>query len=330
MHFLAIAIPAYKRPNLLDKCLESIIVQLDKDSDIAIWIYDDSCDNTNLDIIDKYLLKYKNIIHIRNKSNLGICSNIQKAITETIADYIWLSGEDDIYVYGSISKIIGIITETRPLFIYAEYSYVSNDYTRVTKNKVLNYGSSGLIPSGKFYEECSWAMGFIGSCVIYKDVIKNGLSVDYIDTYFNHVWIILRALLDKEVYITNEPMIMNRAAGGSSTTWSDQTFKVYEGFYIVLDKLGVVYGHAARNRALVTFDQKLGCFRLRNLLYCRFNGYFNELRLSTIITSKLKSIDKIKTIIVLLLPRITYKIIKTVKRILKFNRVFFIMKTYFI
>lgn len=330
MHRLAIAIPVYKRPNLLDKCLESIIVQLDKDSDIAIWIYDDSCDKTNLDIIDKYLSKFKNIFHIRNKSNLGICSNIQKAMTETIADYIWLSGEDDIFIYGSISKIIGIINEAKPSFIFAEYSYISNDYFRITKNRVLDYASSGLIPSWKFYEECSWAMGFIGSCVIYKDLIKHGISVDYIDTYFNHVWIVLRALLHKEVYITNEPMIMNRAAGGSSTTWSDQTFKVYEGFYIVLDKLGAVYGHAARNRALATFDQKLGCFRFQNLLYCRFNGYFNGLRLSTIITSKLKPIDKIKTLIVMLLPDITYKIIKAIVRIIKFNRILFVMKYLFI
>ena len=330
MNSLAIAIPAYKRPHLLDKCLESIIVQLDKNSDIAIWVFDDSCDDTNAGIIDKYQVKYENIIHIRNKSNLGICSNIHKAITDTIADYTWLCGEDDIFAYGSISKIRGIITANRPLFIYAEYSYVSNDYTTITKNKVLDYAFSGPIPAEKFYEECSWAMGFIGSCVFCRDVIKNGLSVDYLGTYFNHVWIVLRALREKDVYVTNEPMIMNRAAGGSSTTWADQTFKVYEGFYTVLDNLGAVYGHAARKRALATFDQKLGCFSLGNLLYCRFQGYFNGLSLSTIITSRLKFLDKVKIIVVRRLPRTSYEIIRSVIHALRLNRILLVMKAYFV
>lgn len=322
MHYLGIAIPVYKRPHLLDKCLESIIVQLAKEIDVAIFIYDDSCDDTNLHVIGKHLSNYKFIYHIRNKSNLGICLNIQKALAESIAEYIWLIGEDDIFLDGSIRKICSIIAGSRPAFIYAEYSYISNDYTQITKNKVLNYTSSGLIPSGKFYEECSWAIGFIGSCIIHKDVIKNGLSLDCIDTYFNHVWIILRAMHGKYVYITIEPMILNRAEGGSSTTWSDQSFKVYEGFYTVLIKLGAVYGHVARNRALVSIDEKLGCFKFHNLFYCRFNGFFNTLKMSTIIESNVKTINKIKTIIVIMFPRITYKITKAVIRAIKLKRLF--------
>lgn len=319
MHSLAIAIPVYKRPHLLDKCLESIVIQLDKESDVAVFIYDDSCDETNSNVINKHRLKYKNIFYVRNQSNLGICLNIQKTLAESVAEYVWLIGEDDIFLFGSISKISKIIAETRPPFIYAEYSYVSNDYSRVNKNKVLNYSSSGLIPSRKFYEECSWAIGFIGSCVIRRDLIDEGLSTECIDTYFNHVWVVLRALSDKYIYITNEPVILNRAEGGSSTTWSEQTFKVYEGFYIVIDKLATVYGHVARNRALVTLDQKLGCFKLRNLFFCRLNGSFDKLMVSTVISSKINIIDKIMTITILLIPSVIYKAVKTIKHVIKFK-----------
>lgn len=319
MHTLAIAIPVYKRPHLLDKCLQSIVVQLEKESDIAIFIYDDSCDETNSDVIINCQSKYNNIYHIRNESNLGICLNIQKALAESVAEYVWLVGEDDVFLYGSIPKIIGIIAETRPPFIYAEYSYVSNDYSRVNQDKVLNYSSAGFFPSMKLYEECSWAMGFIGSCVIRRDLIDEGLSDDCINTYFNHVWIVLRALFDKNIYITNEPMILNRAEGGSSTTWSDQTFTVYEGFYIVIDKLGAVYGAGARNRALVTLDQKLGCFKLRNLFFCRFNGSFDNLGMSSVIASRINLSNRIKTIVVMLFPKVIYRILKSIIRVTKFE-----------
>lgn len=317
MSKLSIAIPVYKRPNLLDKCLESIVVQLNKSSDVSIYIYDDSCDETNLNCISKYKAQYEKIYHIRNAINLGICRNIHKALTETVAEYVWLIGEDDLFLKGSIIKIINIITNEQPSFIYAEYSYVSNDYSRIHKNKVLDYHVCGKINSRKFYEECSWAIGFIGSCVLRTDTIRGLISEDLMETYFNHVWIISRAIQDKSIYITTDPMIYNRAEGGKSTTWAGQAFVVFEGLYIVIDRLGGIYGRASRNRALTTLDKKLGCFTLENLLCSRNNGCFDKLKIQEIVKSKISLFNKLKTILVVPLPRNTYKILKKIIRAIR-------------
>ena len=312
MHSLAISIPIYKRPDLLDNCLASIVAELNANSDTTVWLFDDSCDDTNAGVIDKYRRQHVHIVHIRNEKNLGISANIHKALTETRADYVWLCGEDDLFVEGSLARIRGTIDHHAPAFIYVDYSYVSNDYSKITKKRVLDYPISGFVPARTFYEECSWAMGFIGSCIVSRDIIEKGCSIDYLDTYFNHVWIILRALPGNDFFIINEPLVLNRAAGGSSTTWSGQTFKVYEGYYIVLVNLGSVYGQHSRRKAIRSFNKRLGCFKFRTLIYCQVYDYFDKLTIPSILASKISLTHKIKTMAVLLIPKMTHTFLRWV------------------
>ena len=55
-------IPTYRRPELLDRALQSIVPQAQA-LDAPIYIPDDSCDRTNVTVIGKWQQSYPRLIH---------------------------------------------------------------------------------------------------------------------------------------------------------------------------------------------------------------------------------------------------------------------------
>ena len=103
---LTIAIPIWRRPNLLDATLNSIFKQ---NKICNVLLIDDSVSNINSSVIKKYkiLSKKKNINFsvIYNKKNIGIDENIKKCINSVKTKYIWLLGEDDLLINGSLNML---------------------------------------------------------------------------------------------------------------------------------------------------------------------------------------------------------------------------------
>ena len=95
---LSICIPTYNRAKNIINCLESLCANEKKYLDqIKVCISNnDSTDNTEL-VISKFMDRLP-IIYSRNKTNLGIPRNFLKVVSMCDAEYVWLIGDDDLFL----------------------------------------------------------------------------------------------------------------------------------------------------------------------------------------------------------------------------------------
>ena len=122
MKKLSILIAAYNVGGFIDRCLASIVKQVDESLEIVV-INDGSTDNT-LEIIKKYKEADDRII-IVDKPNGGVIEARKSGYKEATGDYIWFVDGDDWIEEGCIKKI---------------YEYIkNNEYDMVCFDAYLAY-----------------------------------------------------------------------------------------------------------------------------------------------------------------------------------------------
>ena len=88
----SIIVPAYNTEKYIDKCLKSIFSNTYKNFEVII-VNDGSTDKTE-DIINKYIKKYDNIIHIKQK-NMGLSMARNNGVKKATGDYLLFIDSDD-------------------------------------------------------------------------------------------------------------------------------------------------------------------------------------------------------------------------------------------
>ena len=233
--FLTIAIPAYKRPELLRKTLLSVFSQLSDVSDVEVLIADDSCDETNVDVLcwaRSYLPGHQFRV-IKNAVNLGIDRNIVNCIVGARGKYVWLLGEDDILRSGSVDLLSGTLMGSDVSFCFVNYRYVNGDHSKFHRSSVYD-GESGLCKFNKFVEKHIHLMGFIGGCVINRSAWVSSDYKKYSGTYYSHVGGVIDSSFGRDILVISDDLVLNRAEDVSTFTWSKSTFEVYFSFFRVL------------------------------------------------------------------------------------------------
>ena len=275
MNKLSVAIPVYKRPELLNKCLEALVNQC-KLFSIPIYIYDDSCSMINNWVYSKYNEIYNNIFIINNQFNIGIDNNINQCVNKALTQYVWLVGEDDIIVENSISNLINVITEFSPKYIFTNYQYISNDY----KNKLhiaVDLKNIEKINANEFFQKYGWAVGFLGSNIINTDFWDKE-DTKYLGTYFNHVGKIFSKLnINDNVYIIENPSIYNRAENLESFSWFKDCFEVTYGFKKLLEILSINHPEW-KNSSLIAyqnFSKRINLNSNKTLLLLRAHNIYD-------------------------------------------------------
>ena len=248
---VGICIPTYKRPEQLIQCVRSIITAA-KLYNAPIFITDDSTDDTNIETIRLLSEEYNNIVYIRNEQNLGIDKNILKCIDSCSCEYAWPIGEDDRMIPGAIEVVNEIIERNNNdiSFIFANYVYVNNEVTHITSEKRINIDADKKMAAYEFFEKYGWSTGFIGSCIINKSLWSACDSSKYVGTFFAHVGTIFESIYGKNVLITSDVLILNRAEDSSTFTWSEYAFEVNFGWDVLMTKLSNIYGDDHCHKAI--------------------------------------------------------------------------------
>lgn len=101
--YISIIIPVYKSEQFLEKCLNSIINQSFKN--IEIIIVNDNSPDGSINIINKYLINYKNIKLINKHVNEGVSVARNEAIKIACGEYILFVDSDD-YIEKDALKIL--------------------------------------------------------------------------------------------------------------------------------------------------------------------------------------------------------------------------------
>ena len=274
MSKLSICIPTYKRPEFLKGCLESIINQASEFQNVAIHVFDDSESDINVGVIKAISSKFKNVYHHINPRNLGIDLNIQNCVDAVDSEYVWLIGEDDIFLPEAVKNVIDKISTDQPAFICANYAYLSENQKDIISFAFEN-NIKNKVSSSDFVRFHLWKIGFIGSCIINKEYWNKTIKEPYFGTYFTHVGRVIEVVENYgSVTFINKACVGNRSQGLNTFTWKNDSFGVFLGFE---NMCRIAMGRVRSLReelldAIYLYRKINGHYRLRALIRFKHEG----------------------------------------------------------
>lgn len=307
---LSIGIPIYKRPDLLRHCLDSIITAAAEFS-VPVYLYDDSLSEINVEVIRLAQQRYPLIFHVMNEKNLGIDENIAKSVEFASSKYVWLLGEDDLLAPDAINQVFPVLEKSQLPYIYCNYSYISNDYSRIIREKRIEIDNNIRISAVEFFEKYIWAAGFIGSCIIAPDAWLKINREKYEGTFFTHVGVIAEMIADTSVQMMNSALVKNRAEDVSSTSWSAVPFDVMFGWDKMLGLASTQYGVKSLTKARVAQEAVFWHRSLLFLMSKRADRTYNYVVFSKYIKpNDFKSHFKFMAIVIAVSPVFLFKFLK--------------------
>lgn len=130
---LTIIIPLYNAEKFLDRCLNSIVLQLTDEVELFL-INDGSLDNS-LEICNKFLLYNKNIFII-DKKNEGCSIARNKGINLANGKYLWFIDSDDYIEKDCVSKILKNLETNIDVLVFGYKKVINGKYYEILPMKL--------------------------------------------------------------------------------------------------------------------------------------------------------------------------------------------------
>ena len=117
---LSVLITTYNRVKFLETTAFLFISQIISGGlvdGVEIIIGNDASSDGTAEYLDQLKAKYQFIKIINHPKNLGFDGNMEKLVAAARGEYIWLFGEDDLIIEGSIKKVLQSINLNNPNYI---------------------------------------------------------------------------------------------------------------------------------------------------------------------------------------------------------------------
>jgi glycosyltransferase involved in cell wall biosynthesis len=284
MKTLAICIPTYRRPDMLQRCILSAINAAGS-RPITIVVADDSSSDVNVPTMQALCSAHSFIKWHRNPVNLGIDLNIQNVVDKSACDYAWLIGEDDIFLPGSIERTHDFLQLTAAPFVFCNYQFANEDFSSIV-GVAFSGKPDATMPVPSFIAEQLWSVGFIGSTIVARDAWAATSPEPYRGTYFTHVGRIVDLLATQaSVAIRPVPSIANRSQGADTFTWKHDSFGVFFGFETMCRTSAERHADLADALAgaISTYRERSGYLSLKSTFRLRSQGAFDRRQFSVYI-----------------------------------------------
>jgi len=208
---LSICIPTYNRAVHLANCLESLTKNEERYlNQISVCVSDNCSKDDTEDVILKYSKKLP-LIFSKNKENIGIPRNFLKVVDMSDSEYVWLIGDDDLFLDNSIKRVLELIEKNSDVdFFYVNSFHLDTSFI----DKFEKPFDTKYLP--KDMERFSkW--DFDGKLKFF-DLIKSNVSFDFLGGMFLSVF--------KKSNWDNHKHNLNQEAIHSDKTFShfDNTF----------------------------------------------------------------------------------------------------------
>jgi glycosyltransferase involved in cell wall biosynthesis len=111
MCLLSICIPTYNRADVLEKCVETIVLENGFDSRVEIIILDnDSSDHTEI-VAKRFTQSYSNVFYFKNKENIGMEKNILKVLEYGRGKLLKLCNDYCLFNKGTLEELLDLIVD---------------------------------------------------------------------------------------------------------------------------------------------------------------------------------------------------------------------------
>ena len=108
----SVLIPIFNAGKYIDKCIDSIINQTEKN--IEIILVDDDSNDDSLKICQKWVRRYPDIVRLIEKNKTGSLLTRRRCLKESLGEYIYFMDADDYLVdNNALGKIKKVIEKTK-------------------------------------------------------------------------------------------------------------------------------------------------------------------------------------------------------------------------
>ena len=117
---LSVLIPTYNRVKFLETTASLFISQITGDGladQVEIVIGNDASSDGTSDYLDQLKPRHPFVRIMNHPNNLGVSGNFEALVDAARGEYIWLFGEDDLIVDGSIKRVLQTISTDDPNYI---------------------------------------------------------------------------------------------------------------------------------------------------------------------------------------------------------------------
>lgn len=134
---LTIAIPTFDRNVILLSNLRRLVPQVKSRTDVEILVIDNaSPEDVESSIVGEFG-RLPQLVVVRNRFNVGLAGNILKCIEQSRSAWMWLLGDDDTPLDGSVQRILDDV-DARSGFLFLNYS--NREWTQ----RVASFDTCGL------------------------------------------------------------------------------------------------------------------------------------------------------------------------------------------
>ena len=139
MKLVSIVIPYYKKPNFIEKTINSILKQSYYNFEIII-VYDDP-EPEDLALINEISKKDKRIIIVKNSRNLGAAKSRNIGISRSRGYYLAFIDADDLWHPNKLTRQLQFMKNNNLSFSYTSYKVI-NDKGNILKKKSVSTTTS--------------------------------------------------------------------------------------------------------------------------------------------------------------------------------------------
>ncbi|MDK0919115.1 glycosyltransferase family 2 protein [Clostridium perfringens] len=273
---ISVIIPCYNCEKYIDKCLDSILNQLNKNIEI-ILIDDGSTDNSYN--IAKSKLEKSNINYkILKQKNSGVSTARNNGIKNSSGKYLYFIDADD-YIENTFFEDI------LKLLIHQEYDIVAFGFNKLKRDIILNnysesYGyikgvvnGEDILPDVLRYKKPIQ----IWSCIINRKVIKQNNLLFCTNYYYGED----REFLAKVLFHSKKVIMMNKnyynyciRDDSATNTFNEKRFSGLEATESLIQYILL----RTSNRNLIECLKKIRVENIFNLIYsyCKYNNKLYE------------------------------------------------------
>lgn len=131
---LTIAIPTFNRASYLELCLERFVVEIrsldaNLQEKIIISVRDNNSDDMTCAVVARYMERHSAFIsYHKNSKNIGGDLNIAECYKSAETPYVWIFGDDDVVLPGSLDVILRALRKNKLDILYVHGYGFFDDY----------------------------------------------------------------------------------------------------------------------------------------------------------------------------------------------------------
>lgn len=240
---LSICIPTFNRPEMLKNTIENLIQNIySKDFVKEILIVDNSEKNDSKDIVENYLKNFNKIRYIKNEINIGAEGNFRKSIHESLGEYVWIIGDDDVLEERTKNILEKKFSQNFDCLI-ANYSVYDFNLENPIINKVLNGSTDTYNDKNNILKEFGLKFSFISTIIFKKKLFesRNNSAYSKFEKYgLSFLVFVYSIFIDPKnvVFFEKESLVRQRGFNNDYLLRADKYYNIFaKGFKNVFDLL---------------------------------------------------------------------------------------------